>query len=203
MSTFFKFVLLFSLFTSVCKSQIFVRAYHYRPTGGYGYVFKPGFSAEIGYMPEFEKRVRFCASATYAIMKPRAESFPIYAVKNSGGSTVLPGTFSYKKYNVLNLFAGIDVAIIKKEKFFAYLGTDVFLGTASVNYNYDVAQYKTMGYSGGGYLIGLRVRLGAQYDVTEKIGIIAHINRLGFKVTEPSSTNWLNDYGIGIRYQLF
>lgn len=183
-------------------AQLFLRAYHYRPTGDYGYVFKPGFSAEIGYMPEFEdSHVRVCFSATYRIMKPRMDVFPVYAVQHGNGTFVLPGEQSFKKYNELQIFGGIDVAVVKREKLFVYLGTDILIGAASVDYTDKYETYKDESYSGGGYLAGARFRLGMQYDVTDNIGIIAHVNRLGFLISEPASINWNNDYGIGVRYQ--
>lgn len=198
-----KTILLVLLSCQTSHAQIFLRAYNYRPTGEYGFVFKPGFSAEIGYMPEFEDDswVRVCFSATYKIMKPRMDVFPVYAVMHSNTTLVLPGEQKFTKYNELQLFGGIDVAVVKKEKLFFYIGTDIIIGAASVDYTAKYETYKDESYSGGGYIVGGRFRLGMQYDVTENIGIIAHANRLGFLVSEPASINWCNDYGIGIRYQ--
>lgn len=189
------------LFTQISKAQLYVRAYNFRPTGDYGYVFKPGFSAEIGYMPEFESRVRFTFSGSYMMMKPRQTAIPIYAVQSGNGTVILPGEQSFKKYNILQITGGIDVAIVKREKFFAYVGTDIIVGAGAVDYQENVPTFKTEGYSGGGYLGGGRFRLGLQYDVTYNIGIIAHANRSVFLISEPATINWLNDYGIGIRYQ--
>lgn len=189
------------LTASVGHSQISLRAYHYRPTGDFGYVFKPGYSAEIGYMPEFEDRVRVCFSATYMIMKPRMEEIPIYGVKSSNTTVILPGTQSFDKYNLFHIFGGIDVAVVKRKKLFAYLGTDITVGAGSIDERYEIKTLITSGYSGGGYLGGFRFRLGLQYDITDYIGIIAHTNRTGYIISEPATINWFNDYGIGLRYQ--
>lgn len=127
--------------------------------------------------------------------------FPIYGVQDGNGTTFLPGTESFQKYNVYQLFAGMDVAMIKRKKFFLYGGVDLLLGGANVEYTDKVPTLIDEGYSGGGYLVGGRLRLGAQYDVTDQIGIIAHVDRVGYLIFEPAAFNFANNYGIGIRYQ--
>jgi hypothetical protein len=129
------------------------------------------------------------------------EEFPIYGVVTSNSTVVLPGKQSFVKYNVLHIFGGIDVAIVKRKKLFAYLGTDLTIGAGSIEQNSEIQTLITEGYSGGGYLAGLRFRLGMQYDITDYIGIIAHTNRTGYIISEPATINWFNDYGIGLRYQ--
>jgi hypothetical protein len=198
-----KLTVLLLLIIKISTAQIFVRAFNYRPTGEFGFAFKPTYSAEIGYMPEFEDGswVRICASATYLAMKPRLDTFPIFAVKSGNGTSVLPGEQSFKKYDLFEIFAGIDVAVVKYKGFFAYIGTDVMIGAGSVEYTTNVNTLITEGYSGGGAIVGGRFRLGLQYDVTYNIGIIAHVTRSVGLLSEPRALNWANDYGVGIRYQ--
>jgi hypothetical protein len=198
-----KLTVLLLLIIKISTAQIFVRAFNYRPTGEFGFAFKPTYSAEIGYMPEFEDDswIRICASATYLVMKPRLDTFPIFAVKSGNGTSVLPGQQSFQKYNLLLAHGGIDVAVFKREKFFAYIGTDIMIGAASVEYTSNVNTLITEGYSGGGVIAGGRFRLGLQYNVTYSIGIIAHVSRTVGLLSEPRALNWANDYGIGIRYQ--
>ncbi|MES2515313.1 MAG: hypothetical protein V4580_14265 [Bacteroidota bacterium] len=200
MNIFYKICLLLLINSFACHSQIFVRAYHYRPTGDFGSVFKPGFSAEIGYMPKFEERLRVCVSATYMVMKPRRDAFPIVGIQQGTKTVILPGEDRFDKYNLLHLFAGIDVAIIKRKKFFAYLGTDLTVGVGSVDSRTEVKTLISEGYSGGGGIAGFRGRIGLQYNLTDHIGLIAHVNRTGYILTEPRTVNWFNDYGMGVRY---
>ncbi len=199
----YSLIFLLVLSIKISTAQIFVRAFNYRPTGEFGFAFKPTYSAEIGYMPEFEDGswIRICASVSYLVMKTRLDTFPIYAVKSGNGTSILPGTQSFHKYNLLQIHGGIDVAVFKREKFFAYIGTDVIIGAASVEYTSNVNTLINEGYSGGGTIIGSRFRLGLQYDITYNVGIIAHVSRSVGLLSEPRALNWANDYGIGIRYQ--
>lgn len=202
MRTFLKIALLL-FFSGKAFAQISAKAYHYRPTGEFGFVFKPTFSAEIGYMGSFEddKRLRPRASVSFLVMKPRLESFPIYGILSDGtGDHVLPGSQSFQKYNIAQLFGGFDLAFIKKEPFYFYGGLDITIGAASVEYTEYIETYKEGSYTGGGFLGGFRFRLGAEYNVTENIGIFIEAQRSVWLLTEPAAINWANDYGLGVKY---
>ena len=73
------FILLFlSIKTGFAQVGVGVRVYNYRPTGEFGFVMKPTYTAEIMFIDEFrkKKRTRFNFSATYLHMKPRMAEFP-------------------------------------------------------------------------------------------------------------------------------
>jgi hypothetical protein len=182
--------------------QLSVKLFNYRPTGEFGFVMKPTFSAEAGYMGSFEdERFRTSASATFLVMKPRLDSFPIYGTLSDGtGDHVLPGSQSFQKYNIAQLFVGFDLAFVKKEPFYVYAGMDVTVGAASVEYTSYIETFIDESYSGGGFFGGFRFRLGAEYDVTEEIGIFINAQRSVWLITEPAAINWANDYGLGIKY---
>lgn len=191
------------LFTGKTFSQISLKVYNYRPTGEFGFVFKPTFSAEVGYLDSFEedKRFRTRASVSFLVMKPRLESFPIYGILSDGtGDHVLPGSQSFQKYNIAQLFAGFDIAFLKKEPFYVFAGMDITIGAASVEYTDYIETYKDESYSGGGFLGGFRFRLGTEYDFNEHIGIFIHAQRSVWLITEPAAFNWANDYGLGVKY---
>jgi hypothetical protein len=202
MRTYFK-IILFLFTANTAVSQIMVKGYNYRPTGEFGFVFKPTFSAEIGYMASFEedKRIRPVASVSFLVMKPRMESFPIYGVLHDGtGDHVLPGSQSFQKYNIAQLYGGFDLAIINKEQFHAYAGLDITIGAASVEYTSDIETFKTESYSGGGFLGGFRFRLGVDYDITESFSVFVNAERAGWLLTDPAAINWANYYGLGVKY---
>jgi hypothetical protein len=196
-------ILFLILFANSAFAQISLRVYNYRPTGEFGFVMKPTFSAEIGFIRPFEddKRLRVRASVSFLVMKPRMESFPIYGILHDGtGDHVLPGTQSFQKYNIGQLFAGFDVAFIQKEKFFAYGGLDLTIGGANVDYTDNIETFKNESYSGGGILAGFRVRLGAEYDFSDKIGMFIDAQRSIWLISDPAAFNWANDYGLGVKY---
>ena len=196
---FINFLLFFGVKTSF--GQVSVRIFDYRPTGELGFVMKPLLSVEAGFMQEFDKRIRSSFSITFLKMKPRMESFPVYGVLTDGnGTTVLPGEQSFKKYSLFQLFCGFDFAFIKTKKLFIYMGADIIVGAANVDYIYKIETYKDESYSGGGILGGFRFRLGAEYAINEKLGLIINANRNLYLVAEPAAIFLANDYGIGMRY---
>lgn len=198
------FIILMSCFRA-SFSQVSLRVFNYRPTGDFGYVFKPTYSAELGFALPFSenRRVRFAASVSFLNLKPRLDVFPIYATVSGGGQpdAVLPGTQSFQKYNLFNLCGGIDIAIVNKDKFKFYLGTDINIGGSSVEYTSQIVTLSDEGYSGGGYLLGFRGRLGIDYSLSEKFIIFASAQRSYFLLNEPATLGSANDYGIGIRFQ--
>ncbi|MGZ3932037.1 MAG: hypothetical protein ACXVPQ_10960 [Bacteroidia bacterium] len=186
----------------ICHAQIFLRAYNYRPTGNFGFVFKPTFSAELGYIQEFEDdRIRFGFSLSFLKMTPRQDAFPIYAVQSGNGNFVLPGEQRFTKYNLIQAACGMDIAIIKRKKFFAYLGVDVIIGAGAVDYSDNIQTLEENEYSGGGILGGGRFRVGVQYDLSDHFSLMANANRSVFLITEPAAVNWANDYGFGVIYR--
>jgi hypothetical protein len=191
------------LIANASFGQLSLKLYNYRPTGEFGFVMKPTFSAEVGYMGSFEddKRLRSHASAAFLVMKPRMESFPIYGVLHeSSGDRVLQGEQSFQKYNIAQLFVGFDLAFVKKEPFYAYAGLDITIGAASVEYTDYIETLIDESYSGGGFLGGFRFRLGAEYDINDHIGIFINAERSVWLLTDPAAINWANNYGLGIKY---
>lgn len=184
------------------SAQIGVRVFNYRPTGEFGFVMKPTMSLEIGLVNAFEddERWRVNFTATFLIMKPRMETFPVYGTMTGQGTTVLPGEQSFNKYNIFQLYGGADFAIIKQDPFVIFIGGDLVAGAASVDYTHNIQTYKSESYSGGGILAGLRFRAGAEYVINDSFGLSFTANRSVFLVTEPAGIFAANDYGIGVRY---
>ncbi|HSH64719.1 MAG TPA: hypothetical protein VLB84_02745 [Bacteroidia bacterium] len=198
------FVLLVLLTGSyAAKAQLGVKVYNYRPTGDFGFVFKPTFSVEAGLMHPFEKdeRWRNFFTLTCAILKPRMESIPGTGVLSDGtGTHILPGKQSFTKYNVFQLSCGYDYSFINKTNYFVFAGLDITVGAATVEYTDDVETFKNETYQGGGVLGGFRGRLGAEYLLTDKISVMVYAQRDIWLITDPESINAANNYGIGLIY---
>lgn len=198
MRPFLKIILFILLISNIAFGQISVRLFNYRPTGEFGSVMKPLFSAEIGFQSSFDgDRLRGGFSLTYLHMKPRMDVFPVYGVI---GSTVFPGEQSFQKYNLGLLFADLDIAIVDQKKFNFFTGLGLIIGGANVDYTYNVQTAIAESYSGGGIIGGLRFRLGAEYILNDNIGIMLNANRSAFLLTDPRTLGWANDYGVGLKY---
>lgn len=198
MRTFLKIIFFILLGSNIAFSQIMIRGFNYRPTGEFGSVMKPLFSAEIGYQQPFEgDRVRGGFLFTFLQMKPRMDIFPVYGII---GMTVYPGEQSFQKYNLGLLLADIDFAFVNKEKYTMYTGLGLIMGAANVEYEYYLQSAAYESYSGGGILAGLRFRLGAEYIINDYLALNINANRGFFLVTEPRALAWANDYGFGMRY---
>lgn len=186
------------------QAQIGLRVYNYRPTGDFGYVMKPLTSAELSFTQAFDKkRVRPTFGISVLNFKPRMEIFPTYGLLTVGGNTtVLPGEQKFNKYLMVQLNGGIDVAVVKKEKFFAFLGAGISIGAIAVEYESRVQDIKDESYSGGGYFGGFKFRVGVEYKFNKHFSANISANRNVFLVSEPAALLWANDYGLGIIYTI-
>ena len=202
MRTFLKIIFFIFFGSNIAFGQITVRLFNYRPTGEFGFVMKPLYSAEIGWQnPFYKSRFRTGFSLTYLKMKPRMDVFPVSGVLTDGsGTRVLPGTESFQKYNIGLLIVDEDFAFVQQKKFNIFIGTGIMIGAASVNYTNQVQSVINETYQGGGILGGFRFRLGAEYIINDYIAISIIANRNVFLVSDPGAINWANDYGIGVRY---
>lgn len=205
MKTLIAIVTLLLFITTLSFGQISIRVFNYRPTGEFGFVMNPLTSLELGYQGPFSKRIdrrwRSNMSLVYLRMKPRLDVFPVAGFAADGnGSRVIPGLQSFQKYNIAQLVFGGDFAIVHQEKFNFYAGLDLVGGVASVDYELIYPSWKDETYQGGGVMVGLRGRLGAEYAISDHMGIFINTNRSGFFISEPAAKLWAVDFGLGIRY---
>ncbi len=195
----FPVIMVLALAGSV-RSQIGLQLFNFRPTGDFGMAMKPAWSAEVGFYPRFEddRRIRVNFSATFIKMKPRMDEFPIYAV--DGYDHLIPGKESFQKYNLGEIMAGMDLAIVKQKKFNFFIALDIVIGAVAVNYTDEVQGLENGSYSGGGYLGGLRPRLGCEYFVADRLCIFANAGRQMLIIAEPRANSAANQYGLGVKF---
>jgi hypothetical protein len=209
MKHFFATMLLLLFASSLSFGQIAVRVFNYRPTGEFGFAMNPLNSFEIALMGKFTKgatqrtdrRMRVVFSFVHLKMKPRLDVFPIYGVMTGGNSTTsVTGEQSFQRYNITQITLGADFAIIHKKKFNFYAGGDLIVGGTSVAFTKKIPGVIDEDYEGGGGLGGLRLRLGAEYSITDHFGVFVNTHRSGFFLSEPAGFLWAYDYGFGMRY---
>lgn len=196
-----KTVLVMTLAIALCQysfAQFGAKIIHVRPTGELGMAMKTTFSGELIYKSfDDDSDLQGRISLGFIKMSPRMDVFPVQGVISGQGTTVVPGTMTFSKYNVMYLAAGVDYHFELAETFFLYAGADVNFG--GVNQDYQ-AYYPTIsdeGYSGGSVYIGIRPRLGAEYR-TDNFGIFFEANRNMNLIPTEAFMNY-NDYGIGFR----
>ncbi|MFZ2899178.1 MAG: hypothetical protein WA004_11175 [Saprospiraceae bacterium] len=189
------------------SAQIFVRALHYRPSGEFGFVMKPLVSAEIGWQNRFSKRStkRFRSGFSVQVlnMQPRMEVFPtVSTISDGNGFRVLPGGQIFHRYFIGQLNGGLDYAFVHKKDLNIYTGLDVTVGGANVAYTSYAPTVIHEDYDGGGYLGGLRARLGIEYTLSDHFSAFANAHRSFFLLSDPLSLPWAWDFGLGLRYSL-
>jgi hypothetical protein len=194
----------FLFMAKINVAQIGVKVFNYRPTGALGFVFKPTYSAEVCYIQPFEEdeRWRMAATATFLVLKPRMQSFPTTTLESGGnGDRILPGAESFSKYNILQGFYGFDYSIVNKDPFYFFCGADVTVGLTTVEYTENIEELIESDYTGGGFLVGLRFRIGAEYNINKNFSATIHAERCGWVVSEPRAFCAANMYGLGIIYK--
>src|SRR5205085_54224 len=135
------FVLFFILCAFNSQGQIAVKLIQFRPTGELGMTMSKAITGEIMYLSKFDNNWRMRGGLSYVSFKARMDSFPVYAImEDANGTTVLPGYQVFHKCNMTYIFFGMDYAFLDKEKFYAYGGMDIMMG--SMKQNYDLS-YET------------------------------------------------------------
>jgi hypothetical protein len=190
------------ILSSSCFSQLGLEVFHFRPTGQLGDGFKPTFGGELSYLPAFESKMRFRGSIRLVYLKSRMDTIPIYAIEHTiSGSTVLPGYQTFDKYQILTFSGGYDYSFIDGP-FYPYVGGDIVFGGVQAKGESYVQQLSLEYYTETSWMIGVRPRIGVEYEVSDQLGLFANITRswfmnfsLGFR-----SHNF-NTFGLGARYQ--
>jgi hypothetical protein len=196
-------IIIIALSAPSAFGQFAIRAFHKRTGGDFGSMFKPMTSAEFMLSPRFSRRsnnrTRFSFAFLLLNYKPRMEVFETIG-ELPDGTRGVTGTISYSKYRVSQLACGLDYAFIHKEKFNVFAGFDIVGGGASVDYEQEIFNRSNTIYSGGGFLVGLRGRIGMEYSITKAFSVFASFQMQGNTVEDPANSWRSNDLGIGVRY---
>ena len=191
------------------SGELYLKSQYFSQRGQYGYFYKPGVSVELGLIENFEpeKKFRRVYCLNYKSYSPREEYMP-------GNITI-----DYNRLNVqyvklskskeYHFMAGVDLAAVKKEKFILYAGIDVdcfYASFKSGNYTEDkifISEFVNTGFGSG-----IRLRLGSQYYINERLSLFANYQKLLSVIiisTETDDVNFLvnsNEFGLGVTYKL-
>jgi len=197
------FLVIITLIAAIpCYGQIGIKLFQFRPIGDLGAAMKKSYSGELMYIGDFENgNLRLRAGVSFIILKPRLDTFPVYTLKQDGnGITAYPGYEVYHKYNMYLFHMGFDYKIITLGNFSFYPGLDFIVGGVDMDYNLSYETLSGENFSGGEILGGIRLRLGADYSISEKTGLFMEISRSMYKIAEQGGFSH-HEIGIGFRYK--
>lgn len=164
------FVIGFALMcTLTLKSQVGVRISYIKPSGNFGYVFKPTIGFE-GYFDftENDEQLRFGIGIGYFNLTPRIDTFPTYTIMSSNTTTLLPGYETYKYFYSIPMSMNIEYKIFDNV-FSPVVGCDVYLHMFIYEYTHETETLIHEEFTGGTYAIGWHPRLGFSYDFQDEI----------------------------------
>lgn len=198
--------LLFLFVTATCFGQIGVKVFHHRPLGDLGFLMKPTTSLELSLHQEFlGERIRIGLGLTYLSFKPRMTTIPAFIVQRyglpGGQDKVIPGEKTYEQYTMFQLALGGNFLFIKRDKFNVFVGTDLLAGGVSVaSRTYYPGVIDTNDDGGGGACVGYRLRLGAEYMATDRLGIFADAQYQHVLIGEALIKSTAHDFGLGVHF---
>ena len=137
---------------------------------------------------------------TYISLRPRLDTFPLISETYATGyAPIVPGWEVISKQTLGFVFGGYDYSFLDPTIFFIYPGADLIAGFTSIKYHTYYEGIEDKEESTGGVIAGLRLRAGAEYMVTETIGIIAEASHSVYYMSQDVTWHAHTDYGIGIQ----
>ncbi len=183
-------------------SQVALKIINFRPTGELGMLMKPAITGELFYK-DFDEESKLIPRFGLGFIKctPRLDTFLVQGLIVSQTTTVSPGYITYQKYNLFYLYGGVDYKINIYKGFSIYPGADVNIGGTVVEYKSEYPTISSNDYSGGSPYVGIRLRIGAEYEIKEgKAAVFIEATR-NMNLIPREAFFAYNDYGIGFRYK--
>jgi hypothetical protein len=179
-------------------SQLGLKISHIRPTGSLGMVMKPAWGGELIYKPfEKESGLNLRIGVGFIKFAPRQDTFPTTTLMYNGGYSASSGYTVFHKFNITTITLGADYMIHATDAFRLYIGMDFGFLATSMKYESRTI-VSSEGFSGGYGYICWRLRGGAEYLLTEKIGLFGEYNRSMNYSPEVGGLAY-HDYALGMR----
>jgi hypothetical protein len=194
------FFLSLILFSFEVRSQIYVKALQWCPTGELGFLFDKSLGVEIGGKDDFDREhFRFRGSVDFLRQKPRMNAIPINAYYYSNGQMQFyPAVEVIKKYDIVQFNIGFDFTPIPKKKLKPYLGIDLSVSAIISNVESTGGPVQSHENASTG-AFSIKGRFGLEYNINNTMSIFAEGQRQYGQIVE---TMWYSasDFGIGINY---
>ena len=157
------------------------------------------FTGEYMYLQDFDSKVRMRIGFTYLSLKPRLDTFPVVALVEDNGFSVVPGQQVFHKYDLFLLIFGADYQVFNNNSFSAYAGMNIMIGALDKQYELTYPTLTDESYSGSSKVGGVALRIGAEYMINEHLGAFIEGSR-NFYLFENDGIFSANDIGIGVHY---
>ncbi|MES2655605.1 MAG: hypothetical protein V4620_08450 [Bacteroidota bacterium] len=178
------------------NAQYSVRASYIKPSGIFGYTFKPTVEAEIAFVDgEIDSKFRFGFSIGYYSLTARQDTFFSYGIRN--GSVYLPAYSIWNSYKALPLALNLDYKILDK-RFSPILGLDGVITLVDYKYISDLNSSYHKDVTGGTVTGGFITRVGLQYELSDNFLIATSFGKnfgLDFKTMDANNI-WKMQLGI-------
>lgn len=182
------------------KSQFYVKAIQWRPTGELGFLFNKSMGVELGGKNEFDRsHFRSRGSVAFLKQKPRLSAFPINAYYYSNGQlSIYPAVEIIKKYNITQFSIGLDFTPTPKKKLKPLIGLDISVSAVSTNIESSGGPVQSHVNSSTA-AFAIKGRIGLEYDINNRSSLFFEAQRQYGQIVE---TMWYsaNDIGFGINY---
>lgn len=193
-------VFFFVCFKTILFSQIGLKTIYFQPTENFGYVFKSSLLPQLVYAKRFSELIRWNGSLTIAKLNPRLDTFPTYAIEiNGDGTKFLPSKEAISNFWYLSAKYGVDFGFYRTPKIALYAGTNFGLAMSNSNSVTLTSALATQTESGSKYYIGIGVRLGSEFHLSNKWDIIIEAERT-YSLSEQKLYYNYYDLGLGLKY---
>lgn len=184
------------IFPALLSAQVSAKFSLLRPKGELGKTMKATVAGDILWMESFDGgETRTRVAITYASFQPRLDTFPVIATEND---KPVAGTQIFHSYRQLMLAGGIDYAPFSTDKIYPYVGASGIAGTVITHYETNYPGISSEDFTGNLLMVGIRLRAGIEYAVSDAFGIFLEASGDGFLLQDIGLVSY-NQYGLGIR----
>ena len=169
------------------------------PSGTLGSVIKTNAALEILDIDEFDGHWRLRYGGYAGLLTARKDTFPTYLIiEDNQGTHILPGYIVIHPSLMLYGTGGFDFTIKESPKITPYIGCSILFGGMILNYDeYYSGAYSESEFLGGGMLIGMGFRLGAQKEISKSRILFTEFSSSGYLITETGIYSHY-DFGVGL-----
>lgn len=183
-------VLFAAAMPTAVKAQYGATYNYIKPSGSFGYYFKPASGFEInGIIGDIDEQFNINTHIGYYSLSPTQSVFSTYARQYGGsnGLSFLPGYETWYSYQVLSLGMGASYKLIDK-KLSPFVGLDFSVLLASYHRSYYIQTLISSDEQNNNTTIAIRPKIGVSFEASDVIRLQAGIAQSIGKTYEVSET---------------
>lgn len=183
-------VLFASAMPTAVKAQYGATYNYIKPSGSFGYYFKPASGVEInGIIGDIDEQFNINTHIGYYSLSPTQSVFSTYARQYGGsnGLSFLPGYESWYSYQVISLGMGANYKFFDK-KISPFAGLDLSVLLASYHRSYYIQTLISSEEENNNTTFTIRPKIGVSFEASDVIRVQAGIAQSIGKTYEVSET---------------